>query len=785
MASNVIVGYRYADFVGDVPAPGAKIRRAPDFSTSTSTSAYTYTITDDDSAFDGSVAGPLDASQTVVVTDALGATVASGDVRLGYKVLLTEPGGTSIIAHEVHVNGVPADVVAETSLEPGKTCEITSWVSTTSGLEPAYTSLTAPPYEQTAPNLLVGGEYGDDLRGGDGADTLVVNGGNDTLSGEAGDDYLIGVSGKDPLYGGIGNDTLEASSGSDVRDGGDGDDSIIGSTTNGGDTIQGGAGNDTIAAGIGANLIEGGADDDLITSGAGADALVFSDGPGADTITDFDRTDDGGGRTVDQFDVSRMTDLGGNPVNAWDVDVTCDGAGNALLPPNGETIVLLGLGPLARKTAPKLFAAGIPCLVAGAGADTPRGPRAVGTLRPGDLVHIRNAPPARRLGRTATAYSRRDPGRCAPLPRRNPGRGVRQCPAPAALGTALPMGARRRRRRAGAGLAPGAAGHGAAASAGASGGPAARTGLFPARPPRLAPQAGQRGRLHPLARPAPCRQCRPHDQPLQPPCPRPIRPGQRRRIRTAPERPQNGSGPAHVSGRRARRGPAPLGLGAPIEHAIMFGLFLGREALSHHPRGHAMHHGIRRHIPRHQRAGPDHRSPSDPHALDDRHAASDPAFGLDHGHGAGLVGKVEPHRAGRRAHAVIVPDHLHARGQHGQIAHHHRTVEFGRMTERGVMPEPRPAHTGLAGPMPPPAHDRDPQPALYQRQDQTAQDRLRGGLDLLGAARKDFGAHPHRRFNVIGPPPAIGARTPHQARNENYSPAVSRSCWHEARFVNI
>jgi Ca2+-binding RTX toxin-like protein len=82
-------------------------------------------------------------------------------------------------------------------------------------------------------NVLIGGDFDDNIWGRDGNDTLfgrdggdllVGGNGNDTLYGENGDDRLHGGNGDDTLYGGAGNDTLQGGDGADVMDGGLGPD---------------------------------------------------------------------------------------------------------------------------------------------------------------------------------------------------------------------------------------------------------------------------------------------------------------------------------------------------------------------------------------------------------------------------------------------------------------------------------------------------------------------------------------------------------------------------------
>jgi Ca2+-binding RTX toxin-like protein len=96
-------------------------------------------------------------------------------------------------------------------------------------------------------NLLIGSDYGDNIRGNDGDDTLIgmgndLDGGTDLLIGGNGNDILIGDSGtvEDPflefsdtdgddrLFGGNGNDALYGGGGNDDLQGGDGLDTLYG-----------------------------------------------------------------------------------------------------------------------------------------------------------------------------------------------------------------------------------------------------------------------------------------------------------------------------------------------------------------------------------------------------------------------------------------------------------------------------------------------------------------------------------------------------------------------------
>ncbi len=168
-------------------------------------------------------------------------------------------------------------------------------------------------------------------------------------------------------------------------DGRGGNDSISGGL--GADILAGGSGNDTLDGGAGNDTLTGGSGNDNITTGTGDDVVLIDQSMGSTTVTDFDIGDaDSDGKSNDQLDVSDLRDLEGNPVNIWDVVVSDDGSGNALLTfPEGETLTLQGITP-AQMTGQQMVASGIPCYAPATMIDTPSGPRAVETLRPGDLV---------------------------------------------------------------------------------------------------------------------------------------------------------------------------------------------------------------------------------------------------------------------------------------------------------------------------------------------------------------------------------------------------------------
>ena len=251
-------------------------------------------------------------------------------------------------------------------------------------------------------DILLGEAGNDRLDGGSGDDTLTGGAGNDLISGSDGADVLGGGEGQDTLFGGAGNDIISGGGGNDQVDGGFGDDMIFGGVGNdaitagagndqvngdaGDDALSGGAGRDKLAGGDGADILRGGAGDDTLSGGQGDDRFVFENIGGHDVILDFDVAMRDG-RTADQLDVSELTNPDGTPVRASDVAITDDGQGNAMLTlPQGETVVLHGIGVKSFAKTGLLSAMGVPCFAAGTRIATPSGLRAVQDIAVGDLV---------------------------------------------------------------------------------------------------------------------------------------------------------------------------------------------------------------------------------------------------------------------------------------------------------------------------------------------------------------------------------------------------------------
>ena len=247
MTTYVLGGYYGPDFLiegGGAPGVGSRFMLDPAFVAATD--AITITITDEDSRFDGSSGVALDGTQSAVVTNATGTTLASGAVRLGFSTTVTNPEGGTITLWEVRVNGTVVGYVANGALEPGVTYQIDNWTDTTAGTAPDYSALVAPIHDPALGDSITGGIYKDSILAGAGDDSVTGGAGNDTITLGDGDDTFGGGAddaGGDIIYGGSGNDSLDGGADNDQIWGEDGNDTLTGGT--GSDNLIGGAGNDS------------------------------------------------------------------------------------------------------------------------------------------------------------------------------------------------------------------------------------------------------------------------------------------------------------------------------------------------------------------------------------------------------------------------------------------------------------------------------------------------------------------------------------------------------------
>lgn len=181
------------------------------------TDARHFAFTDYDQTLDGdSFLDEFgdDLNQNVVVTDALGNPIASGQVYSEAYFSFTAPDGTVIYADVLEVNGQVVGIVTSAPIQPGVTYTVSSVMDTTDPGETTYAEIHDASYDPDDAN------------------------------------YIKGGTGKDSLWGGAQNDTIEAGGGADTIDGGTGDDVIYygkgGATQADGDSVEGGDGNDLI-----------------------------------------------------------------------------------------------------------------------------------------------------------------------------------------------------------------------------------------------------------------------------------------------------------------------------------------------------------------------------------------------------------------------------------------------------------------------------------------------------------------------------------------------------------
>ena len=260
-------------------------------------------------------------------------------------------------------------------------------------------------------NIFYGGAGDDSISGLGGGDVLYGGADNDTVSGNDGDDLVRGDSGNDLLYGGAGNDTLYGDAGNDRVFGDAGNDLAYGGDAN--DTVDGDAGNDTLYGDAGNDSLSGGADDDRLYGGTGNDTLYG--GGGQDFIYAGDDRD----LIHVGFNVAWSDSITGAHAAANDVAIgeSIDGGGD-----NGPTdndtlsVDITGFGwsrfdinydPSIHENGTIIFynSTGgvvgtinftdiehvvVVCFTSGTRILTERGPVAVETLVPGDLVVTRD-----------------------------------------------------------------------------------------------------------------------------------------------------------------------------------------------------------------------------------------------------------------------------------------------------------------------------------------------------------------------------------------------------------
>lgn len=268
-------------------------------------------------------------------------------------------------------------------------------------------------------NSLSGGAGADRILGGDGDDTLAGGAGADTLTGGTGmdwidysasgqavsvnlstwtalygdaqgdvlngvdgiigttfDDTLIGFNQRGVLASDIYTNIFMGGAGNDYMDGAGGSDVLYGGADQ--DTVLGGWGDDQLFGGEGRDNLFGGDGNDVLTGDGGADALTG--GVGSDTFHG------GAGDTIDGSEDGRETDvldLRGN----WPFRIVRD-PGN---PENGHVDLLDRYGNITGTLTFSNIERIVSCFTPGTLIATPTGPRAIDTLKAGDLVLTRDS----------------------------------------------------------------------------------------------------------------------------------------------------------------------------------------------------------------------------------------------------------------------------------------------------------------------------------------------------------------------------------------------------------
>lgn len=339
------------------------------------TDRLTFTVTDDDLSFSGSSTTQLDGNQSAVVTNAAGATLASGSVRLGMAYTFST-GFSTVVIYEVYVGGTFLGFASNADLQPGVSATLTS-VQDTTATSTSYASLANQTYAPQGNNTVYGGNGNDSIQSGAGNDYVIgaagndalsTGTGNDTIDAGAGADVIVTGAGSDLVYAGDGEDRLivEAGDGNDTFWGGIGNDVIDATALSGGlalnftgagsgtltdgsnvdtffeterivlgagndtvtgnfgnESVDGGAGHDSISGGVGTDTLAGGAGNDTLIGGTGSDSLFGGDGDDVIRITSGDGFDTvAGGAGRDTLDLASFA-------TAVTVNYSSEGQGTA------------------------------------------------------------------------------------------------------------------------------------------------------------------------------------------------------------------------------------------------------------------------------------------------------------------------------------------------------------------------------------------------------------------------------------------------------------------------
>ena len=226
MATYEVIGYFGGDFLieggGSTVTVGANFMLDPGWDVSTD--ARSFLFSDDDTALNGDQYSDEtgdDGNQTVIVKDAQGNTLVSGQVYSEAYFSFVAPDGTTIYADVLEIDGTVAGIVVSEPIQPGVTYNVTSVVQTSSPDTAQYSDIVDADYDPDDANSIQGGQYADSLQGGAQSDTITAGAGADTIDGGSGDDEITTGDGADTLIysDGAGADSISDFNMSDDGDG--------------------------------------------------------------------------------------------------------------------------------------------------------------------------------------------------------------------------------------------------------------------------------------------------------------------------------------------------------------------------------------------------------------------------------------------------------------------------------------------------------------------------------------------------------------------------------------